>query len=44
LPGTFVASFHDSILTTPDKADEVRAVMEREFERFRLKPTIRTEV
>jgi hypothetical protein len=43
LPGTFVGTIHDSILTTPDKADEVRAIMLREFQRFGLKPTIRTE-
>jgi hypothetical protein len=43
LPGTFVATIHDSILTTPDRAEEVRAIMVREFRRFGLRPTIRTE-
>ena len=33
LPGTFVGTIHDSILTTPDKADEVRSIMLREFHR-----------
>ena len=44
MPGTFVGTIHDSILTTPDKADEVWAVMLEEFQRFGLKPTIRKEV
>jgi hypothetical protein len=43
LPGTFVGTIHDSILTTPDRADEVRAIMVREFQRFGLRPTIRME-
>jgi hypothetical protein len=43
LPGTFVGTIHDSILTTPDKADEVRTLMVREFQRFGLNPTIRME-
>jgi hypothetical protein len=44
LPGTFIGTIHDSILTTPDKADEVREIMVREFRRFGLNPTIRLEV
>ena len=44
LPGTFIATIHDSIMTTPDKADEVRFIMMREFKRFGLNPTIKTEV
>ena len=44
MPGTFVGTIHDSILTTPDKADEVKAIMLREFRRFGLHPTIRLEV
>ncbi len=43
LPGTFIATIHDSILTTPDKADEVKAIMVREFQSFGLNPTIRLE-
>jgi len=43
LPGTFIATIHDSIMTTPDKADPVKAIMVREFQRFGLNPTIRTE-
>jgi hypothetical protein len=43
LPGTFIATIHDSIMTTPDKADEVRAIMLREFQRFGLNPMIRLE-
>src|SRR5262249_29623124 len=43
LPGTFIGTIHDSILTTPDKADEVRAIMVREFQKVGLRPTIRME-
>ncbi len=43
LPGTFIATIHDSIMTTTDKADEVKAIMMREFQRFGLNPTIRLE-
>ncbi len=43
LPGTFIATIHDSIMTTPDKADEVKGIMVREFHRFGLNPTIRLE-
>jgi len=41
LPGTFIGTIHDSIMTTPDKADEVRAIMVREFQRFGVNPKIR---
>jgi hypothetical protein len=44
LPGTLIATIHDSIMTTPDKAGQVRAIMVREFRRFGLNPTIRLEV
>ena len=43
LPGTFIATIHDSIMTTPDKADEVKTIMVREFQRFGLNPMIRLE-
>jgi hypothetical protein len=43
LPGTFIATIHDSIMTTPDKAGEVRAIMIEEFQRFGLNPTIKLE-
>jgi hypothetical protein len=43
LPGTFIATIHDSIMTTPDKADAVKAIMVREFHRFGFNPTIRME-
>ena len=43
LPGTFIATIHDSIMTTPDKADEVKTIMLREFQRFGLNPMIRME-
>ncbi len=43
LPGTFIATIHDSILTTPDKADEFKMIMVREFQRFGLNPMIRLE-
>jgi len=43
LPGTFIATIHDSIMTTPDKADEVKAIMVKEFQRFGLNPTINLE-
>ena len=44
LPGTFIATIHDSIMSTPDKADEVKTIMMREFQRFGLNPMIRLEV
>ena len=43
LPGTFIATIHDSIMTTPDKAEVVRMIMVREFRRFGLNPLIRLE-
>ena len=43
LPGTFIATIHDSIMTTPDKADVVKVIMVREFQRFGLNPMIRLE-
>jgi hypothetical protein len=43
LPGTFIATIHDSIMTTTDKADEVKGIIEREFQRFGLNPMIRLE-
>ena len=38
LPGTFIGTIHDSIMTTPDKAEEVKTIMVREFQRFGLEP------
>ena len=43
MPGTFVGTIHDSIMTTPDRAEAVKGVMVEEFRRFGLKPTIRLE-
>ncbi len=43
LPGTFIATIHDSIMTTADKADEVMAIMVQEFQKFGLNPMIRLE-
>ena len=43
LPGTFIATIHDSIMTTPDKAEAVKMIMVREFQRFGLNPMIRLE-
>src|SRR5271157_3048743 len=43
LPGTFIATIHDSIMTTPDKAEVVKMIMMREFQRFGLNPMIRME-
>ena len=43
LPGTFIATIHDSIMTTPDKAEVVKMIMVREFQRFGLNPMIRME-
>ncbi len=43
LPGTFIATIHDSIMTTPDKADGVKTIMMREFQRFGLNPMISLE-
>jgi hypothetical protein len=43
MPGTFVGTIHDSIMTTSDQAEAVRAIMLEEFGRFGLRPTIRLE-
>jgi hypothetical protein len=43
MPGTFIGTIHDSIMTTPDRAEGVRAIMMEEFGRFGLRPTIRLE-
>ncbi len=43
MPRTFIATIHDSILTTPDRADAIRSVMLEEFGRLDLSPTIRVE-
>ena len=43
LPETFIATIHDSIMTTFDKAEVVKAIMVREFHRFGLNPMIRLE-
>ena len=43
MPGTFIGTIHDSIMTTPDRAESVKEVMVEEFQRFGLKPTIRLE-
>jgi hypothetical protein len=43
LPGAFVGTIHDSIMTTTDRAEAVRAIMVEEFGRFGLRPTIRLE-
>jgi hypothetical protein len=43
LPGTFIATIHDSIMTTAEKADEVMAIMVKDFQRLGLNPTVRLE-
>jgi hypothetical protein len=43
MPGTFIATIHDSIMTIPDKAEVVKMIMVREFQRFGLNPMIRLE-
>jgi len=43
LPGTFIGTIHDSIMTTTDKAEVVKMIMVREFQRFGLNPMIRLE-
>jgi hypothetical protein len=43
LPRTFISTIHDSILTTLDQADLVLAIMQQEFGRVGLRPTIRVE-
>jgi hypothetical protein len=43
MPGTFIATIHDSILTTPNKANEVKMIMVRGFKRFGLNLMIRLE-
>ncbi|MBX9584959.1 MAG: hypothetical protein K2X87_32035 [Gemmataceae bacterium] len=43
LPDAFVATIHDSVLTTRDVAGEVEAAVRREFGRVGLTPTLRWE-
>ena len=43
MPETFVATIHDSILTTPDAAGAVTSFMMRAFAQVGLLPTIRVE-
>jgi hypothetical protein len=43
LPHAFIATIHDSILTTPDQAETILAIMREEFGQIGLKPTIRVE-
>jgi hypothetical protein len=43
LPETFIATIHDSILTTEDAAEAVRSIMVEEFNRLGLTPTIQIE-
>jgi hypothetical protein len=43
MPGTFIGTIHDSIMTTPDRAEAVKTIMVEEFQRFGLNPTIRLE-
>jgi hypothetical protein len=43
MPETFVATIHDSILTTPDAAEAVKAIMMQEFAGVGLAPTIRID-
>jgi hypothetical protein len=42
-PETFIATIHDSILTTPKAAGSIRAIMMQEFAGVGLAPTIRIE-
>jgi hypothetical protein len=42
-PRTFIATIHDSIVTTRDQADSIKDVMREEFSRIGLSPTIRVE-
>jgi hypothetical protein len=43
LPRSFIATIHDSIVTTPDQAEAVQSIMREEFDRIGLRPTIRIE-
>jgi hypothetical protein len=43
MPHVFIGTIHDSILTTPDYADAVKSLMEEEFHKVGLVPTIREE-
>jgi hypothetical protein len=40
---TFIATIHDSILTTPDAPGSIRAIVMQEFAGVGLAPTIRIE-
>ena len=42
-PDLFVATIHDSILTTPDNVEYVEAVIREEFARLGVTPTLRRE-
>ena len=41
--GTFIATIHDSILTTEEDVSKVKGIISEEFERIGLSPTIRIE-
>ena len=43
-PNCFVATIHDSILTTPDNLDYVEGVIREEFARLGVSPTLRREI
>lgn len=43
LPQAFVATIHDSILTTPDRAEPIMGIMRQEFKRVGLRPSISSE-
>jgi hypothetical protein len=43
LPGTWIATIHDSIVTTEDEADEVQAILIDEFSKLGIKPSVSLE-
>ena len=43
MPDTFVATIHDSILTTPDQVEAVVKIIELEFNRLGIMPTLAIE-
>ena len=40
LPGVFVATIHDSIITVPEAGETIGAIIKREFERAGISPTV----
>ena len=44
MPDAFIATIHDSVVTTPDHAEAMKAIMLQEFSEIGLNPTINVEL